>query len=158
MKTHMTKWHKTHERTLTEKGRRARELVIRICELLTKKSGREFSVEMNPYNGIYEGHIIDSGKCVENPDSTYSLSDSPEAEPVGMVFFGGHHDTRESETAESEAWESLLFDCIGQSDDVEIREFHNLTRALESFGPKIDFNFENAEKLEDFLKSKDCCG
>ena len=113
---------------------------------------------MNPYNGIYEGHIIDSGKCVENPDGTYSLSDSPEAEPVGMVFFGGHHDTRESETAESEAWESLLLDCIGQSDDVEIREFHNLTRALKAFGPKIDFNFENAEKLEDFLKSKDYCG
>ena len=154
----MTKWHKTHERTLTKKGRHARELVVRICELLTKKSGREFSVEMNPYNGIYEGHIIDSGKCVENPDGTYSLSDSPEAESVGMVFFGGHHDTRESETAESEAWESLLLDCIGQSDDVEIREFHNLTRALEAFGPKIDFNFENAEKLEDFLKSKDCCG
>ena len=154
----MTKWHKTHEHTLTEKGKWARELVIRICELLTKKSGRKFSVEMNPYNGIYEGHIIDSGKCVENPDGTYSLSDSPEAESVGMVFFGGHHDTRESETAESEAWESLLLDCIGQSDDVEIREFHNLTRALEAFGPKIDFNFENAEKLEDFLKSKDCCG
>ena len=154
----MTKWHKTHERTLTKKGRHARELVVRICELLTKKSGREFSVEMNPYNGIYEGHIIDSGKCVENPDGTYSLSDSPEAESVGMVFFGVHDDTRESETAESEAWESLLLDCIGQSDDVEIREFHNLTRALEAFGPKIDFNFENAEKLEDFLKSKDCCG
>ena len=154
----MTKWHKTHEHTLTEKGKWARELVIRICELLTKKSGRKFSVEMNPYNGIYEGHIIDSGKCVENPDGTYSLSDSPEAESIGMVFFGGHHDTRESETAESEAWESLLLDCIGQSDDVEIREFHNLTRALEAFGPKIDFNFENAEKLEDFLKSKDCCG
>ena len=158
MKTHMTKWHKTHERTLTKKGRHARELVVRICELLTKKSGREFAVEMNPYNGIYEGHIIDSGKCVENPDGTYSLSDSPEAEPVGMVFFGGHHDTRESETAESEAWESLLLDCIGQSDDIEIREFHNLTRALKAFGPKIDFNFENAEKLEDFLKSKDYCG
>ena len=158
MKTHMTKWHKTHEHTLTEKGKWARELVIRICELLTKKSGRKFLVEMNPYNGIYEGHIIDSGKCVENPDGTYSLSDSPEAESIGMVFFGGHHDTRESETAESEAWESLLLDCIGQSDDVEIREFHNLTRALEAFGPKIDFNFENAEKLEDFLKSKDCCG
>ena len=154
----MTKWHKTHERTLTKKGRHARELVVRICELLTKKSGREFSVEMNPYNAIYEGHIIDSGKCVENPDGTYSLSDSPEAEPVGMVFFGGHHDTRESETAESEAWESLLLDCIGQSDDIEIREFHNLTRALKAFGPKIDFNFENAEKLEDFLKSKDYCG
>ena len=154
----MTKWHKTHEHTLTEKGKWARELVIRICELLTKKSGRKFSVEMNPYNGIYEGHIIDSGKCVENPDGTYSLSDSPEAESVGMVFFGGHHDTRESETAESEAWESLLLDCIGQSDDVEIREFHNLTRALEAFGPKIDFNFENAEKLEDFLTSQDCCG
>ena len=158
MKTHMTKWHKTHERTLTKKGRHARELVVRICELLTKKSGREFSVEMNPYNGIYEGHIIDSGKCVENPDGTYSLSDSPEAESIGMVCFGGHHDTRESETAESEAWESLLLDCSGQSYDIEIREFHNLTRALKAFGPKIDFNFENAEKLEDFLKSKDCCG
>lgn len=154
MKTNNMKWHKDHDRTLTTEGKKARVLVNRICRLLAKKSGREFSAEMNPYNGIYEGHIVDCGKCVENPDGTYSVSNTPDAEDIGTVFFGGFHDIKESETAESEAWESLLLDCIGKSDDVEIREFHNLTRALETFGPKINFNFEDTERLDAFLVSE----
>ena len=74
---------------------------------------------------------------------------------IGSIFFGGHYSRLKYKDAEERAWTSLILDIIGKSDDVEIRKFHNLTRALETFGPHLNFNFENIEELKNFLNSYD---
>ena len=142
-----------NENHLTANGLRAKSYMSRICDLLTKQSGRLFYVNMNYENNTYEGHLIDTGKYIEHLDGSYEISTDENAEEIGMIFFGGFHDTTKSTTAESDAWESLLMDCIGQSDDKDIRNTHNLTNALTTFGPIIDFNFDTIEKLDAFLKS-----
>lgn len=150
------KWFKRNYSKLTKAGKDAKALVMRICKVLTKYSGRNFYVTMNAFNNDYEGHIIDSGKCVEvESDIPFAyelkLSDCKNAKPIGMIFYGGFFNMKKFEDAESLAWVSLVEDCIGQCDDVELREIHNLTNSLKDFGPQLDFNCKNFEELKEKL-------
>lgn len=107
-------------------------------------------------NNVYECHIIDTGHCIELENGDVKLSNNLTDEKIGSIFFGGHYDRREFRDAKSKAWSSLLMDCIGQSDDVEIRNFHNLTHALKTFGPKVDMTFNTVEDLKKWLDSVYC--
>jgi len=142
---------------LSKKAKAARRYVLRICELLTKESGRKFTAEMNAWNNAYEGHIIDSGKCEEIDPviGLYQLSFGG-GEDIGMIFWGGHYSRKKYKDALSKAWISLLEDCIGNAENGKISDFHSLTNALETYGPKIDFNCKTTENLEELLKSHDC--
>lgn len=145
-------WYKNSKhRKLGKIGQRARDLAYKICRVLTVESGRRFYVKMNCENNIYEAHIIDTGHCREINNFDYELTNDVNDEEIGSIFFGGHYSRRRYKDAEDHAWMSLILDIIGKSDDVEIREFHNLTKALDTFGPHLNFNFENIEKLEKFL-------
>lgn len=148
-------WRKKHnEKKLTASGRIAKRLVCKICRHLTDVSSRVFYPYMYCDSNVYECHIIDAGHCVELENGDVQLSNNPSDEKIGSIFFGGHYDRRKFKDAESKAWQSLLADCIGRSDDEEIRDFHNLTRALKTFGPEIDFNFDTVEQLEAWLNSR----
>lgn len=108
---------------------------------------------MNCENNIYEAHIIDTGHCREINDFDYEMTNDANDEKIGSIFFGGHYSRLKYKDAEERAWLSLVLDCIGQSDDIEIRDFHNLTKALDTFGLRLNFNFENIEELEKFLNT-----
>lgn len=102
------KWYKQDYNKLTKAGKEAKALVIRICKVLTKHSGRNFYVTMDAFNNDYEGHIIDSGKCVEvESDIPFAyelkLSDNKNAKPIGMIFWGGFFNRKKYKDAESRA-------------------------------------------------------
>lgn len=142
--------YKNHHNQLTSDATYAKNMIHRICKLLSKKSGRRFYVTMNCYNDVYEGHIVDTGKCIDNPDPSngeyFLLADN--GDTIGTIFFGGFYSRKKHKDAESNAWISLLEDCIGQSCDEDIRECHNLTKALGCFGPHLDFNCKDFKELE----------
>lgn len=144
----MKSWYK---KKLTKQGKEAKTLVIRICKALSKAAGRGFHVEMNAWNNIYEGHIIDEGKCKLNELDAYELS--ADGDDIGMVFFGGHFSRKTHKDALSRAWVSLLEDCIGQS---EVSEFHSLAECLKTFGPCLDFSCKSAAELDKLLLKLDC--
>ena len=144
-------------RTLTDiDGNRARELVVRICEVLTLVGGRKFGAEMTRFiddDGYvcYEGHIVDHGKFVEDCDGNICLSENGTDE-IGMVFFGGFYLEKDHSNAEELAWISLLEDCVGMCCDEDIRKIHNLSRSLQGIcGPYIDLNVSSVKELEHWL-------
>jgi len=145
------RWYRQITSSLTEEAKIAKSYVIRICKLLSKESNRHFHALMNAYNDVYEGHIIDSGNYIEKDEDTFVLSE--EGDPIGMIFWGGFYSRKKYKDAMSKAWISLLEDCIGST---ELHEIHNLTDHLKDFGPKIDFNCNTTEKLEELLKSHNC--
>jgi len=147
-------WYRNSKhRKLGKNGQRARDLAYKICRVLTVESGRRFYVKMNCENNIYEAHIIDTGHCREINNFDYELTNDVNDEEIGSIFFGGHYSRLKYKDAEERAWVSLILDCIGQSDDVEIREFHNLTNALATFGPYLNFYFKDVEVLEKYLNN-----
>ena len=147
-------WRKKHIHSkLTIEGKKAKNLVDRICEYLSRISGRRFYSHIYCDNNIYECHIIDTGHCIELENGDVRLSNNPNDEEIGSIFFGGHYDRRKFKDADSKAWQSLLMDCIGKSCDIEIRDFHNLTNALKTFGPSVDMNFSCVEDCEKMLHS-----
>lgn len=134
---------------MTKQAKVAKSYVLRICDLLSKLGNRKFTVDMSARFNIYEGHIIDHGKCVWD-DITYtcSLSDNGTDE-VGMVFWGGFFSRKKYKDAMSRAWISLLDDCIGSSG---IDNF-NLTYYLnDGVGPKIDLKCKTISALDEVLK------
>lgn len=149
-------WYKQSVGRLTERGEFARDIVRRICIVLGHASKRKFFVEMQLYGGVYEGHIIDSGKVRDadiRPDEVEEINDEWN-EDIGMIFFGGYFSKKIYKDAESRAWESLMIDCMGA--DPDVGKYHNLTRSLETFGPRLDFNCKTVpeliEKLEKYEK------
>ena len=145
----MKQWYRNCNRSLSKEARLAKSYVLRICKLLSKLGNRDFSVEMTARFNVYEGHIIDHGKCVWD-DITYtcSLSDNGTDE-VGMVFWGGFFSRKKYKDAMSRAWISLLDDCIGSSG---IDNF-NLTYYLnDGVGPKIDLKCNTVGELEKILE------
>ena len=138
---------------LTKDGYIAKNLIERICIYLSKTSNRKFYPCMYCDNNIYECHIIDTGTYVELENGDVKTTCNMNDEKIGSIFFGGHYDRRKLKDAKSKAWSSLLMDCIGQSCDVEIRAFHNLTHALKTFGPAVNMNFNNIEDLKLWLNS-----
>lgn len=154
-KTKLKKHNHFHKKHLNKEGSEARELIHKICNILTHISGRNFYAQMYCTNNRYEAHIIDTGRYKEIDLYTLEYSTNKDDPMIGMIFFGGHYDRRKRYDAEEMAWISLVLDCIGQCEDVELRATHNLTRALEDFGPHIDFNFDSIDDLKKFLNSYD---
>ena len=149
-------WYKNFKRRrLGKTGQKARDLARKICKVLTIESNRRFYAKMNCENNIYEAHIIDTGHCQEIKDFNYIVTGIEDDMDIGSIFFGGHYSRLKYKDAEERAWTSLILDIIGKSNDIEIRKFHNLTRALETFGPHLNFNFENIEELNIFLNGYD---
>lgn len=140
-----------YHKRLNAVGNRARDLAYKICKVLSIESGRRFYVKMNCEKNIYEAHIIDTGHCIAVNNYDYELTNDVNAEEIGSIFFGGYYSRLKYKDAEERAWMSLILDCIGQSEDVEIREFHNLTNALATFGPCLNLYFRDVEELEKFL-------
>ena len=107
---------------------------------------------MNPYNGVYEGHIIDSGHCFCDSDDFDEWRYDPNgSDCIGMIFFGGYFSKKKyGNNAISKAWVSLLEDCIGIG---TLGKYHTLTEHLQHFGPKIDLNFNSCEEFEIWLRA-----
>lgn len=146
-------WRKRHYCSkLTVEGHKAKNLIDKICKYLSRISGRRFYSHIYCDNNIYECHIIDTGHYIELENGDVQLSNNPNDEKIGSIFFGGHYNRRKFKDAKSKAWQSLLMDCIGQSCDVEIRNFHNLTRALMTFGPNVKMNFNTIDDLSNFIE------
>lgn len=150
------KWYKQDYSKLTKTGKEAKALVTRICKVLSKYSGRNFFVTMDVDKNTYEGHIIDSGYCIEKESDIpfaydIEITTNKNDDPIGMIFWGGFFSRTKYKDAESRAWVSLVEDCIGQSCDKDVREIHNLTFALEMFGPELDFNCKDIEELKEKL-------
>lgn len=151
------RWHKLQSSVLTKEAKKAKQLLQRICDCLTKYGGRKFYLEMGKYCHDYEGYIIDSGKCVDDPLALDGIRYDPNGkEEIGMIFFGGHfcehktsHRPAFGKGAISKAWVSLLEDCIGIG---ELGASHTLTEHLKSLGPVMDFNCASLEELEAKLK------
>lgn len=148
------KWNHFPRKRLSKKGREYKELANKICSVLSH-SGRKFYTKMYCTNNRYEAHIIDTGRCEEIGMYELKYSTNENDPMIGMIFFGGHYDRRKIKNAEEMAWISLVLDCIGLCEDIELRETHNLTRALEDFGPHINFNFDSVDDLKKFLNSYD---
>ena len=137
---------------LSKEAKRAKDLLTRLCEVLSIVGGRKFSLEMNAYNDVYEGHIIDSGNCFCDSDDFYEWRyDSNGQDYIGMMFFGGHFSRKKyRNNAISKAWISLLEDCIGIG---ELGYHHTLTEHLKYFGPKLNLNFKSIDEFEIWIKT-----
>ena len=140
---------------LSKEAKHAKELLLKLCKVLSIVGGRTFSLEMNACNDTYEGHIIDNGKCIvyEDPEvgEVYKYDPNGE-EDIGMIFFGGYFSRKKyGDAAISKAWVSLLEDCIGIG---ELGKEHTLTEHLRMFGPMLDVNFKSFDELEIWLDSK----
>ena len=148
------KWNHFPRKLLSKKGLEYRELANKICSVLSHSGKRKFYTKMYCTNNKYEAHIIDTGRYEDDIcELKYSTNENDPM--IGMIFFGGHYDRRKIKNAEEMAWISLILDCIGLCEDVELRETHNLTNALLDFGPRINFNFDSVDDLKKFLNSYD---
>lgn len=137
---------------LSDEAKHAKTLLIKLCKVITAIGGREFFLEMNVCNNIYEGHIVDSGKCFCDSDNIDEWRYDPNGkDDIGMIFFGGYFSRKKCKDAISKAWVSLLEDCIGIG---ELKEQHTLTHHLESFGPKLDVNFKSFHEFEVWVNAK----
>lgn len=137
---------------LSKQAKYAKSLLIKLCKVLSAAGGREFFLEMNACNNIYEGHIVDSGKCFCDSDNPDDWRYDPKGkDEIGMIFFGGYFSRKTHKDAISKAWISLLEDCIGIG---ELKEHHTLTRNLETFGPKMDVNFKRFREFEVWVNAK----
>lgn len=140
---------------LSKEAKHAKELLLKLCKVLSIVGGRTFSLEMNACNDIYEGHIIDNGKCTvyEDPEVGEDWKYDPNGEEdIGMIFFGGYFSRKKyGKAAISKAWVSLLEDCIGIG---ELGKEHTLIAHLRMFGPMLDVNFKNIRDFETWLSSK----
>lgn len=154
-------WYKSEINDLTKDGKKARKLVLAICDVLSKNSNGKFTTEMNLYANYYEGYIIDSRKVKDADYGNWLDECLPEDkeellnEDIGAMFFGGHFSRKKHKDAKSKAWVSLLEDCMGIG---ELKQSHTLTTHLKDFGPRLDFNCENIEELKLKLKEyeNDC--
>lgn len=128
---------------------------MKLCKVLSDIGGRTFSLEMNVCNDIYEGHIIDNGKCTVDDDTEFGevyRYDPNGEEDIGMIFFGGYFSRKKyGDAAISKAWMSLFEDCIGIG---ELGKKHTLTEHLRMFGPMLDVNFNSISELETWLNAK----
>lgn len=130
----------------------AKLLLMKLCRILSIEGKRDFLLEMNAYDNIYEGYIIDTGKCICDSDYPYNWHYDPNGpDKIGMIFFGGHFSRKKHKDAISKAWISLLEDCIGIG---ELKEHHTLTQNLETFGPRLDVNFKSFREFEVWANSK----
>lgn len=139
---------------LTKAGQHAKDLVDKLCMHLTKIVGRRFYASNNLEEGTWEGHIYDTAKYVEDENGNVVLSDDGKDE-VGMIFWGGHfYDNVEN--AESEAWISLLEDCIGLCRDEDIRDQFKLSKYLHDIS-KVDINldFSSIEEFEIWIDAQE---
>lgn len=136
--------------TLTKDAQHAKMLLTKLCEVLSIAGGRAFSLEMKPYCGIYEGHIIDSGRCFCDSDVYDEWKYDPNGpDKIGMMFFGGYFSKKKYGTnAINKAWVSLLEDCIGIG---TLSKDHTLTEHLTYFGPKLNLNFNSIKEFETWL-------
>ena len=140
---------------LSKEAKHAKELLLKLCKVLSIVGSREFSLDMTARFNVYEGHIIDNGKCTvyEDPEVGEVEKYDPNGEDdIGMIFFGGYFSRKKyGDAAVSKAWVSLLEDCIGIG---ELGKEHTLTEHLRMFGPLLDVNFNSFDELETWLNSK----